>query len=146
MMDSSVQGWFWLIIALAGAIGEVVLPSFFMIFVTFAAPWAALLAFFDVPWTWQLLAFSLMLLLGLFVFRPLYMKKIAKQDGLPPSRVAALVGKTGVVTETILPSEGLGRVMVEGEDWAARASAQIANGSVVRVTGFDSIVLLVEKA
>jgi membrane protein implicated in regulation of membrane protease activity len=131
MMDSSVQGWFWLIIALAGAIGEVVLPSFFMIFVTFAAPWAALLAFFDVPW---------------FVFRPLYMKKIATQDGLPPSRVAALVGKTGVVTETILPSEGLGRVMVEGEDWAARASAQIANGSVVRVTGFDSIVLLVEKA
>ena len=146
MSDSSVQGWFWLIVALGGVIGEVVLPSFFMIFVTFAAPWAAVLAFLGVAWTWQLFAFSVMLGIGVFVFRPLYLKKLQKKDDLPPSRIATLVGKIGVVTETIVPSEGLGRVSVEGEDWAARASTQIAKAPPVRVTGFDSIALLVERA
>ena len=145
MLDSSVQGWFWLIIALCGALGEIVLPSFFMIFVSFAAPCAALLAFSGAPWTWQIFAFSVMLGIGLFLFRPLYMKRFRDKDDLLPSRISALVGKTGVVTETIQPSEGLGRVTVEGEDWAARAESQIPKDTTVRVTGFDSIVLLVEK-
>jgi membrane protein implicated in regulation of membrane protease activity len=146
MTDSSVQGWFWLIIALCGAIGEVVLPSFFMIFVSFAAPCAAVLAFLGAPWTWQIFAFSVMLGLGVFVFRPLYAKKFQKKDELPLSRVTALVGKIGVVTEAINPQGGLGRVSVEGEDWAARASGPIPKDTSVRVTGFDSIVLIIERA
>jgi membrane protein implicated in regulation of membrane protease activity len=48
------------------------------------------------------------------------------------------------VTETIEPGEGRGRVMVSGQDWAARSSVVIPAGVDVVVKGADGIVLIVD--
>jgi membrane protein implicated in regulation of membrane protease activity len=60
-----------------------------------------------------------------------------------PSRTEAITGRIAEVTEPIDPVRGLGRVNVEGHDWAARASVPVPAGGRVRIDGADGIVLLV---
>jgi membrane-bound serine protease (ClpP class) len=52
-----------------------------------------------------------------------------------------LVGMRGEALESFT---GAGRVRVRGEEWQARASAPIALGEWVRVTGLDGLTLIVE--
>ncbi len=52
-----------------------------------------------------------------------------------------LVGMRGEALESFT---GAGRVRVRGEEWQARASAPIALGERVRVTGLDGLTLIVE--
>jgi membrane-bound serine protease (ClpP class) len=52
-----------------------------------------------------------------------------------------LVGMRGEALESFI---GAGRVRVRGEEWQARASAPIALGERVRVTGLDGLTLIVE--
>lgn len=91
------------------------------------------------PLTLQLVVFVVVLLLSLTLLRPRLLDKL----GAPgvPSRVQALIGKTGSVTEAIDPVIGGGRVTVSGQDWAARSPTPLPVGAIVRVTGADGIVL-----
>ncbi len=52
---------------------------------------------------------------------------------------------TGEVTELIDNTRSAGRVIVNGEDWSARADHIIAAGQMIRVVGADGIVLLVKE-
>jgi len=63
-----------------------------------------------------------------------------------PSRTDPLIGRHGQVTHDIDPVLGTGRVVVSGEDWAARSSEAIATGTRIRVVGADGIVLEVTRA
>ena len=60
-----------------------------------------------------------------------------------PSRTDPLIGATGEVTETLDPVRGMGRVIVNGQDWAARSSAPVPAGAQVEVVAADGIVLVV---
>jgi membrane protein implicated in regulation of membrane protease activity len=63
-----------------------------------------------------------------------------------PSRTETLVGTMAEVTQSIDPVLGTGRVIVGGQDWAARSTNIVLAGAKVRVTGADGIVLLVSPA
>jgi len=65
---------------------------------------------------------------------------------VPVQRTDPLIGRHGQVTHDIDPVLGTGRVVVSGEDWAARSSEAIATGTRVRVVGADGIVLEVTRA
>jgi membrane protein implicated in regulation of membrane protease activity len=60
-----------------------------------------------------------------------------------PSRTDALVGLRGEVTNAIDPILATGRVIVNGQDWAARGSGPLPAGTQVEVVGADGIVLIV---
>ena len=61
------------------------------------------------------------------------------------SRTEALFGESALVTESIDPQRGTGRVMVNGTDWAARGTESLAVGTPVEIHGADGIVLLVAR-
>lgn len=135
----------WLGIAILLAIVEIAVPTFGFIFGTLAAlVVAAMTALGPVDWPVQLVTFSVMLLIGLFLLRPRLLRKMESSKGIP-SRTDNLIGKTGKVIQTIDSSMSSGRVLVEGDDWAARAQKPIAEGANVIVENADGIVLLVKE-
>ena len=131
----------WVIVALGAGILEVVVPAFGFVFVTLAALLAAVLALLDYGLTVQVVAFAASALLFLFVLRRFFVHRL-RGPGVP-SRTEAITGKLAEVTEPIDLVRGSGRVIVEGHDWAARASVPIPVGGRVRIDGADGIVLLV---
>ncbi len=60
-----------------------------------------------------------------------------------PSRTETLIGKAGMVTQAIDPNTGLGRILVNGEDWAAHSATTLSINTHVRVKGADGITLIV---
>ena len=54
-----------------------------------------------------------------------------------------MVGHPATAMETLDPQ---GHVLVEGEIWQAVASAPVAEGTKLRVTGHDQLLLQVEPA
>jgi membrane protein implicated in regulation of membrane protease activity len=129
----------WAILAIAAALVEILIPHFGVIFVSGAAVVAALVAWIGGGLAWQLLVFAVVLVASLMILRPRMMSKL----GAPgvPSRTEALVGKRGLVTQEINATLGTGRVIVEGQDWAARSPSVVSAGREVRVHGADGIVL-----
>lgn len=62
--------------------------------------------------------------------------------GEVPSRTERLIGQTAEVTQEIDPIKGTGRVVVAGQDWAAKSSdSNVAVGIKVTIVGADGIVL-----
>lgn len=135
---------FWLVMAAVAAILEMVSATFGFIFVTGAALVAAALGRFGLGLAGQIVAFAVVLVLGLLLLRP----RLVKRFGAPgvPSRTDRLVGQTGEVTEAIDPVRGGGRVMVAGHDWAARSDVPLPVGARIHVRGADGITLLVNPA
>ncbi len=131
----------WVIVALGAGILEVVVPAFGFVFVTLAALLAAVLALLAYGLTVQVIAFAVSALVFLFVLRRFFVHRL-RGPGVP-SRTEAITGKIAEVTEPIDPVRGLGRVNVEGHDWAASATVPILAGARVRIDGADGIVLLV---
>jgi membrane protein implicated in regulation of membrane protease activity len=66
-----------------------------------------------------------------------------------PTNVDALMGRTGMVVETIGPEQP-GRVRIDGEEWRARLASddlgQIEEGRTVLVGNIDGVTLFVRPA
>ena len=133
----------WIIATLVFGILEILLPSFYFIFASIASLVTALIAL-QFNWAAQMGGFSLTLLLSIALIRPRFVKKLHTSKDIP-SRAGILVGKTGKVTESIDPVTGSGRVMVHGEDWAAKSTHSIAEGKTITVEGADGIILKVKE-
>ncbi len=131
------------IIAAAVAIGiEALLTNFILLFVAIAAVFAALLAWIGIPFAIQAIAF-----LGTALLLPVLIRKrlLRLVGGVGvPSRTDPHIGVAAEVTQAIDPVAGTGRVMVNGEDWAARSSEALPAGAKVTVIDADGIVLVVE--
>jgi membrane protein implicated in regulation of membrane protease activity len=128
---------FWVAVAVVCAIVEMVVPSFGWIFGTASALIVAGLSLAGVALPGQLLVFAVTLVLALMLIRPRLVRSLDAQG--VPSRIDLLVGKLGEVSAAIDPVTGQGRVLIGGEDWAARADHPIASGTRVRVLSVDGI-------
>ena len=105
---------------------------------------AAAGSYFGLNAKWQILLFSVGVLLTFFLIRPFIMKVGFKEK--IRTNADALPGKTGRVTEEIDPAKNTGRVSIDGDDWKAipKDHQIIKAGTVVRVVDIDSITLIVE--
>jgi len=70
--------------------------------------------------------------------------------GLAAHRQPAVTGEVGMIDEsgqalTAIDAGGLGRVFIHGENWQARATDPIAEGTRVRVASVDGLILTVRK-
>jgi inner membrane protein len=134
----------WLGLGLVAAILEVSVPHFGCAFISAGAVVAAIAAFFGYSIPVQIATFVVVMTVSIVALRARLLDRVAGR-GLP-SRTDPLIGRHGQVTHDIDPVFGTGRVVVAGEDWAARSSEAIATGTRVRVVGADGIVLEVTRA
>jgi membrane protein implicated in regulation of membrane protease activity len=130
----------WVTLAIVAAVVEILTPQFGYIFLSAGAVAGAFVAILGGALGWQILTFAVVVAVSLALLRPRMVGWLGRAPGVP-SRTDTLIGKQGQVTEAINPTLGTGRVIVAGEDWAARSTSVVAAGVNVRVVGADGIVL-----
>ncbi len=133
----------WTVMALTLAILEVGVPVFAFLFASIAAMITALVSL-SFGWPIQLVIFIFSTLLSVVILRPRLLNRWQRNHSMP-SRAQALVGAQGVVSETVDPIVGTGRVMVEGQDWAAKSQSLISIGKTIKVEKHDGIVLIIKE-
>jgi membrane-bound serine protease (ClpP class) len=98
----------------------------------------ALLLLFVLPSPWNFVAAAVVVVLWFFELA--YWNRTARNR----RRIVGaqtLIGRTASVISALQPE---GQVKVDGEIWAARASAGAGVGDTVRIVGRDNLVLVVE--
>ena len=137
----------WLIAAVILALGEIATLGFVLAPFAGGALLAALAAGVGAGFALQLGVFLLASVALLGALRPL----ARSHKRMPPllrTGTAALVGRTGVVTERVVNDAGSGAVKVEGEVWTARAyddDAVIEAGTRVSVVEIKGAIALVTE-
>jgi membrane protein implicated in regulation of membrane protease activity len=110
----------WLIVAVVFAVAEVVNLSFYLFPFAIGAAGAALVGVAGGGIAIELVTFAVLTGVSFTVVRPIARRHI----NMPPqirTGTAALIGRTGIVTERVVNDEGVGRVRIDGEVWTARA-------------------------
>jgi membrane protein implicated in regulation of membrane protease activity len=110
----------WLIVAVVFAVAEVINLSFYLFPFAIGAAGAALVGVAGGGIAIELVTFAVLTGVSFTVVRPIARRHI----NMPPqirTGTAALIGRTGIVTERIVNDEGVGRVRIDGEVWTARA-------------------------
>lgn len=143
MIDGYEPYWIWIILGLALAALEIVVPGVYLIWLAVAALLTGALTFvFDPGLPFQILNFVFLALITAYsAKRFLRDKPIISSDPLLNNRGGRMVGETAVVVKGF--EGGTGRVHLGDTDWLARG-VDMAVGERVRVTGSDGAILLVE--
>jgi membrane protein implicated in regulation of membrane protease activity len=108
---------------------------------------ALVASFFGLSLSVQLIVLAIGALLAFVLFgKKLVSLNMSRCDNSARSNVDALYGRKVRVTERI-PSDGLGRVKVDGDNWQARSkdNEAIEAGEMVEIVDNDSIVMIVVK-
>lgn len=133
----------WVVIAIASAIIEVMMTHFGLIFVAIGALVAAVSVLLHAGIVVQMAVFSITVGVSFALLRPRMVSTF--QGGGLPSRTEMLIGHEALVTHDIDPALGGGRIVVDGQDWAAHSTVAIAAGERVRVVSADGIALKVTR-
>ncbi|HEX7858609.1 MAG TPA: NfeD family protein [Sphingobium sp.] len=135
----------WMVFAVLLAIGEIVLPGIFLIWIAIAAAitggiaWAAPLGL-----PGQILIFAVLCLIATWGGRRWYRDNpVASSDPLLNDRAARLVGRQVIVVEAIVGGEG--RVRIDDGTWSA-VGPDAAVGARLLVVGSSGTTLTVVQA
>jgi membrane protein implicated in regulation of membrane protease activity len=143
-----MEAWLvWLIAAVIFAVGEIATLGLFLAPFAGGAVVAAILAGAGAGAAGQWASFLLVSLGLLAGLRPLA-RSHKRQPAALRTGTAALVGKTGVVLETIANHEGVGLVRIDGEAWSARAYDEdqvIETGARVQIIEIRGAIALVSE-
>lgn len=133
----------WTVVAVVCLILELSSGDFFIICFSIGAAITVVGAALGLSIYWQIAVFALCSLLSIFFVRPVALRWLHKNDPNRASNADALLGRTGKVTEAI-PVGGNGYVQIDGDQWRAVSTADIAVGETVRVVGRESTIVTVE--
>ena len=138
--------WAWIVVAMLLAIAEIFTVGFFLICFSIGAAVAAVAALLGFAPMLQLAAFVVGSAVALFMIRPLANRVVSPAAN--PVGIDRLVGKEGIVVETIDPARGSGIVRVNHESWSADSidGVPFAAGTMVRVVAFEGTHLKVRLA
>lgn len=143
-----IDAWAWLIfigIGLFLVLLELLLgvdTGFDLVFIGSALVLGGLITIPFHSWVWTLIAGGAICILYVVIGRRYIHRRMAVKASL--TNVDTIIGKHGVVREPI-SSTSDGRVLVEQQDWRARADEDIPEGSTIMVTGVKGVTLTVEK-
>jgi len=136
---------FWLILGVLFLIAEIFTPSFFIMWFGIGAFAAMLVAFlFENSVLYQSIAFILVSLILV-----LFTRKLAQKMSGKPSRLIVqdeMIGRIGVVTETITADGGKGFVRIDKEIWRARSRSEqeIPIGAKIKVIELKGVTVTVD--
>ena len=136
----------WLIVLIVTLIIEIATMGLTTIWFTGGAIVAFVMSLMGVPTAVQIAAFLIISVVLLYFTRPLAMKYFNRNRTYTNSD--ALIGQQGVVVSDINNIENLGRVLIQGKEWSARAANaddKIPAGAVVSVKQIEGVKLLVEQ-
>lgn len=137
----------WAIVAALAFAGELLTVTFFLLFFAVGAVAGIVLASLGFGTATQLIGFIVASVLGMIVFRPALLNRLALAGSEPYVGPGKVEGKKAVVTDAIEPGE-TGMVKVgNGEFWTARTmytDGRIESGTRVRVLDTDGLTALVE--
>lgn len=136
----------WLLLMVIFAVLEGISVSLTSIWFA-AGALVALFVSFAVPQLWiQALVFAVVSLAALLLMRPLA-KKMMQPKGKIPTNADRILGREGIVTETVDNLAASGQVKVAGQVWTARTEndERIFAGEQVKVLRIDGVKLLVER-
>lgn len=137
----------WAVVAVVCLILELTAGDFFIICFSIGAVFAAIVAALGGGFYLQLITFAVFTLISLFWVRPFAQRYLHKGEDNRVSNADALLGRQGRVVETV-KADGFGRVQIDGDIWKAATteSADIPEGTNVRVVGRESTIITVEKS
>jgi len=140
---SEIGPWHWLLAAIALIILEALLPATFFMWLAAAAGIVGLLLaiFPDLGWQVQLVLFAVFSVLSLILGRR-YLRRhpIATDEPTLNRRGHQYIGRVFTLDQSIV--NGTGKLRVDDTTWKI-GGLDCVQGTKVRVTGVDGVVLLV---
>ncbi len=138
--------WAWVVMAILLAIAEIFTSGFFLICFGVGAAIAAAAGFFGFAPLLQFGTFLVASAVVLLLLRP-FANRVSNPDA-PTVGIDRLLGKQGIVLETIDPARGIGVVRVDHEPWSADSvdGTPIAAGTMVQVIRIEGTHLKVRVA
>lgn len=139
---------FWLILGVGFLVAELLTMSTTCLYVGIGALAAMVAALIGGDWIVTIVtfvAFTVMLYAATYKWRHRLVKALHKGAEHGATGMDALIGRTGIVVE----APDCLRMRIDGDVWQvkpAKHEAPIYAGEEVRVVGYDSIILSVEKA
>lgn len=137
----------WELYAIAGLIFlilEMVVPSMFFLNLAFAGFVTAVISLFITDWVVLTLVFVVLSLLSILLLRPILLRRKETKE-----QRTGMEGKyIGKIVKVIEPIDKFhGAITVYDERWEARTDCdeQIPCGTEVKITGYDSLILKVER-
>jgi membrane protein implicated in regulation of membrane protease activity len=137
--------WFWVIVAIAFAVVEVMTVAFFAVFITIGALGAALASLLGFNLLVQAIVLLVLGIAGILVARPYLVERL--HIGRPSLRSGAdsMVGQQAILLEPILGIGQPGHVKIAGELWPALTDdgSPVPVNTMVVVTALRSTTLIV---
>ncbi len=137
----------WQIYAIAGLVFlilEMAVPSMFFLNLAFAGFVTAVISLFITDWVVLTLIFVLLSILSILLLRPILLRRKETKE-----QQTGMEGKyIGKIVKVIEPVDKFkGAITIYDERWEARTDCdeQISAGTEVRITGYDSLILKVER-
>jgi membrane protein implicated in regulation of membrane protease activity len=140
--------WFWVIVAIAFAVVEVMTVAFFAVFITIGALGAAVAALLHFNLLVQAIVLGVIGVAGILIARPFLVDRL--HIGRPTLRSGAdsMVGQQAVLLEPILGVGQPGHVKIAGELWPALTAdgSPVPANTLIVVTALRSTTLIVRAA
>jgi membrane protein implicated in regulation of membrane protease activity len=137
--------WFWVIVAIAFAVVEVMTVAFFAVFITVGALGAAIASLLGFNLLVQALVLGVLGVAGIVIARPFLFERL--HIGRPTLRSGAdsMVGQRAILLEPIVGVGQPGHVKIAGELWPALTEDGTAMpvNTLVIVTALRSTTLIV---
>ncbi len=143
---SGIEFWYWWVLALLLAAVEIFAPSFFFLWLGFAAAAVGLVVLLFPAMTWevQVLFFGVFSLVSVVVW--LRFVRPARIEGSASKlnrRAAQYEGRLTTLDQAI--ENGVGYVRLDDSRWKV-TGPDLPQGTKVKITGADGTVLQVEQA
>ncbi len=147
MFDENIDEllrWGWIVLAVFFFLTEIFTAGFVLLCFGIGALGAALVAFLGAGLAWQIVVFIVVTIAAVVLARP-FADRISR-PGVQPIAGNRMIGKWGVVLQTVDPIEGTGMVRVGSERWRAESkdNVQLEAGEVVKVVSVDGVRLQVQ--
>ena len=136
----------WLIVAGFFFILEIATTGFLVCWLGVGALLAMILSFFVDNIVLQVMLFAISSVVLILFTKPLVKKFIDKKT--IPTNIDSIIGKEGIVIETIDTIKAVGQVKLGGEVWSAKSFAEnvvIEKGAKVVVKEINGVKLVVEE-
>ncbi|NLC27103.1 MAG: NfeD family protein [Fastidiosipila sp.] len=145
-----ISDWvFWLLIAVLASVIEISTLNLVSVWFIIAAVLAVVASLLGASLALQLVVFFSLAVIGLlifiFVIRPKYMGNASRAV---PTNADRIIGKVGIVTETIDTEVGRGLIRVDNQIWSARAEDEediIEPGAEVLISTIRGVKAVVKR-
>ena len=141
-MDTSTIIIIWAVVIAVALLLEFITYEFYTSWFSIGGTVALIMAAFGVDLAWQVVAFVLVSILFMFLFRPMVKRKLDFKT--IPTNTSANVGKVVRLLEDVV--DGRSSIKLFGVTWTVNCDEGLKTGDEVEITGTDGNKYVVKGA